>query len=103
MINSTRPLPHGSSDQVDLAAALVAALPGPPWHVSVRPDGEACCQRTYEYFVETVHIADGLHVGANRRPIDGRAGPAIRAESFAGTLRAAIRFLATPPRWEGEA
>jgi hypothetical protein len=103
VINSASPSPHGSSDRAVLAEILAAALPGPPWQVSVRPDGEACCQRAYEYFVETVHIADELHVGANRRPIDGRGGPAITAESFAGTLRAAIRFLATPPRWEGEA
>ncbi|MFC4852429.1 hypothetical protein [Actinophytocola glycyrrhizae] len=71
--------------------------------MSVRPDGEACCQRAFEYFVETVHIADDLHVGANRRPIAGRGGPAIEPESVAGTLRAAIRFLARPPRWAGEA
>lgn len=82
-------------------AALIR-LPGPPWRIWVRSHGEVCCQRVYEYFVETVHIADPLHVGANRWPIEGRAEPAVAAKTFSGTLRAAITFLAQPARWEGE-
>lgn len=68
--------------------------------MTVRRDGEVCCQRAYEYFVETVHIADPVHVGANRRPIDGRAVPALAPETFSGTLHGAIAFLTQPPRWE---
>ncbi|GAB1512543.1 hypothetical protein [Actinophytocola sp. KF-1] len=81
---------------------MLLQLPGPPWRVMTRSDGEVCCQRVYEYFVETVHIADPLHVGANRRPIEGRTRPALAPETFSGTLRGAIAFLIQPPHWEGE-
>lgn len=81
-------------------AALVA-LPGPQWRISLRQNGEVCCQRAYEYFVETIYIADDLHVGATRRPIEGRSAPVLAVETFSGTLHTAIAFLARPPHWEG--
>lgn len=77
--------------------AGLIGLPGPQWRISVRLNGEVCCQRNYEYFVETVHIADPLHVGANRQPIEGRSGPVLMAETFSGTLHGAITFLTRPP------
>jgi hypothetical protein len=81
--------------------AALLGLPGPSWRVVLRPDCEVCFQRTYELFVETVHIADPLHVGANRRPIEGRATQALAPETFGGTLHGAIAFLTQPPRWDG--
>lgn len=82
--------------------ALLLGLPGPPWRIWVRPDGEVCCQRTYEFFVETVYIAEPVHVGANRRPIDGRPGPVLVAETFSGTLHGVIAFLTRPPHWDSK-